>query len=57
MLTVASAMWLAESQKPKKARFLAPSKNNAFVRCFFLTLPKIRIAIFMKLSDIWEMGN
>jgi hypothetical protein len=57
MLTVALAMWLEESQKPKKAHFVASSKNNALVRCFFLTLPKIRIAIFTKLSDIWVMGN
>ena len=52
MLTVALAMWLEESQKPKNAHFVASSKNNALVRCFFLTLPKIRIAIFTKLSDI-----
>ena len=52
MSTVASAMWLEESQKPKKARLVASFKDNALVRCFFLTLPKIRIAIFTKLSDI-----
>ena len=41
MLTVASATWLEVSLKPKKARFAVASKNNALVRCFFLTLPKI----------------